>query len=298
MREKLSSIIASKRVRTIAGFTVLVASALLFAWYGSAHPEIFSHIFSVQLHEAFLILLLYFVFLGSTAAILSLNVQMCKTTIGHKDGLLLTIYSTIVNFFGPLQSGPGFRAVYLKKKLGIKLRDYGLATIYYYIFFAIFSGIFLLLGFLNAFTALLVFAALICLAILYIVWRKKTGKKVLAGSPQLFIFLAVATFVQVTLVGIIYFIELQSVDSAITLQQAFIYTGAANFAMFAALTPGSIGIRESFLLFSQQLHGIDSQTVIAASVLDRAFYFVFLGLLFLLATSMHAKDKLQSRVKS
>jgi len=298
LREKITSLLASKKVRTVAGIAVLVISIILFATYAATHPELFAHIVSLQPHEAISIIALYFVFLGTTAAILYVNVQMCKSSIKRKEGMLLTIYSTIVNFFGPLQSGPGFRAVYLKNKLGIKLRDYGLASIYYYLFFALFSGIFLLLGILPPLVLLLVFIPLIGLALLYMFWRKKHHKKILTGSPKLFVWLGLATFAQVFVVAIIYFIELQSINSGITLQQAFTYCGAANFALFVALTPGSIGIRESFLLFSQQLHGIDSQTVIAASVIDRAFYFVFLGMLFILATSLHAKDKLQARQKN
>ncbi|HYG84386.1 MAG TPA: lysylphosphatidylglycerol synthase domain-containing protein [Verrucomicrobiae bacterium] len=298
MREKITALIRSKKVRTTAGIAILVLSLAAFSFYAVTHPELFQHLTSVRLPEAAGILALYFVFLFATASILHVNVQMCKAVIGRKEGFLLTIYSTIVNFFGPLQSGPGFRAIYLKKKLGIKLRDYGLATVYYYLFFAIFSAIFLLLGVLEPMAIVFAVAGLVGLAFLFIIWRKRTGKKAPSGSPKLFLQLAVVTLLQVTVVAIIYFIELRSIDSSISLQQAFTYTGAANFALFAALTPGSIGIRESFLLFSQQLHGIDSQTVIAASVIDRAFYFIFLGLLFLIATSLHAKDKLQLRSKN
>jgi uncharacterized membrane protein YbhN (UPF0104 family) len=63
--------------------------------------------------------------------------------------------------------------------------------------------------------------------------------------------------------------------------------------MFAALTPGAIGIREAFLVFTQNLHHISSSTIVAANILDRAIYLVFLGLLFLLVVSTHAKDKLR-----
>lgn len=295
MRKKLTALAVSKRARSIAGVAILAISVCFFVAYAAHHPEIIRHVITLQPLEIIGILGLYFVFLGATTSILLVNVRMCRAIIGRKESLLLTIYSTIVNFFGPLQSGPGFRAIYLKKKYDIKLRTYGAATLYYYLFFALFSAIFLLQGFLAPIVAIVAICLLIGAAIAFIVWRRHTGKKLPSGSPRLFLQLGLATLLQVAVVAMIYFIELRSIDDSITLQQAVTYAGAANFALFVSLTPGSIGIRESFLLFSQQLHGIDSQTVIAASVIDRAFYFVFLGILFVLATSVHARDRLHSR---
>jgi uncharacterized membrane protein YbhN (UPF0104 family) len=63
-------------------------------------------------------------------------------------------------------------------------------------------------------------------------------------------------------------------------------------ALFVSLTPGAIGIREAFLTFSQQLHHIDTSTIVAANIIDRAVYLVFLGVLFIFVFSLHARDKL------
>ena len=67
----------------------------------------------------------------------------------------------------------------------------------------------------------------------------------------------------------------------------------ANFALFVSLTPGAIGIREAFLVFSQDLHHIPNDIIVAANVLDRAVYILFLGLLFIIVLLMHAGSKLQ-----
>lgn len=72
------------------------------------------------------------------------------------------------------------------------------------------------------------------------------------------------------------------------------YTGAANFALFVAITPGAIGFREAFLLFSQDLHGIARDSIVAANVLDRAAYIIFLGVIFILTLSMHTAKRLQA----
>jgi uncharacterized membrane protein YbhN (UPF0104 family) len=62
--------------------------------------------------------------------------------------------------------------------------------------------------------------------------------------------------------------------------QSVIYAAAANLALFVSLTPGAIGFRESFLLLTRQLHQIPNDIVFAASIIDRAFYVVFLLVLF------------------
>ena len=92
--------------------------------------------------------------------------------------------------------------------------------------------------------------------------------------------------------GAIYYVELHSLQSSITLGQAFAYSGAANFALFVALTPGAIGIREAFLFSTEKIHGVPQDVIVAANVLDRAVYLVFLGLLFLIVLSLHANKKL------
>ena len=107
------------------------------------------------------------------------------------------------------------------------------------------------------------------------------------------VILGVATLVQVLAVCAVYFVELRSLDPTVTLSQALAYTGAANFALFVALTPGAIGFREAFLLFSQKLHHIPNDIIVAANVLDRAIYILFLGALFVLVLVLHAGSKLQ-----
>jgi uncharacterized membrane protein YbhN (UPF0104 family) len=102
-----------------------------------------------------------------------------------------------------------------------------------------------------------------------------------------------ATAAQMTVQVVIFYTELRSVDASISFAQALTYTGAANFALFVSLTPGAIGIREAFLVFSQGLHHISSAAIVAANVIDRAVYLMLLGILFILVLSLHAKDKLR-----
>lgn len=288
LRKKL----AQPRLRALLGIIILVATVLLFINYGRNNPGAFAVLGTVSLGTVATVLALYSVFITTNAAILFINVRMCSRKISYPDGFLLNAYSTLVNFFGPLQSGPGFRAVYLKKKFGVSLKSFGIASLFYYGFFAIFSLCFLLMGFAQMWLGLLVLVMVGTATLAFIRKRLSSPQAQALVQPRLIALVAVITLVQVFLIGLIYFVELTSIDPTISFKQALIYAGAANFAMFVSLTPGAIGIRESFLLFAGRLHHIPESTVLAASLLDRGIYFVFLAGIFGAVSLFHVQKRL------
>lgn len=290
---RIRQTLGNSRVRAIIGIGIVLLTILLFINYGRTHPGTFSQIGQIGLPALALILFLYVLFVGTNAAILFVNIRMCSKRIPAGEGFLLTAYSTLVNFFGPLQSGPGFRAVYVKKKFGIGLKIFGIASLFYYGFYAIFSLSFLLIGFSQLWVALMVLLGVGSATLIFIRKRLKSPEARSLIHPKLIAAVAGITLVQVFLISFIYFTELRSIDSAVSFKQAIIYTGAANFGMFVSLTPGAIGIRESFLLFAERLHHIPESTVLAASLLDRAIYFVFLIGIFALVSIFHVQKRLR-----
>jgi uncharacterized membrane protein YbhN (UPF0104 family) len=106
-------------------------------------------------------------------------------------------------------------------------------------------------------------------------------------------YLIFATVLQSIIQLGIYAIELHSVNSHITAMQMITYTGAANLALFVSLTPGAIGIRESFLIFTRNLHHISSANIVIANVIDRSVYLVFLILLIVLSVVLQMRGKMQ-----
>jgi uncharacterized membrane protein YbhN (UPF0104 family) len=221
---------------------------------------------------------------------------LCGKRIAWKENFLLTSYSSIVNFFGPLQSGPGVRAAYLKTRHQVRLRDYTLATLVYYGLFAFFSALFLLVGtrpWWQTALALLVVAGVSYFLVRTFIQRDKQptdSQFHLRGN--ILARLTVLTFLQVLLTAITYFVELRAVNPHIGWGQAVSYAGAANFALFVSLTPDAIGFREAFLLFSQHLHHVSTANILSANIIDRGSYVIFLLLLFLVVLATHAKDRL------
>jgi uncharacterized membrane protein YbhN (UPF0104 family) len=281
----------NKKLRSLAGLVVLVITIGLFVWYFRTHPELLTQLKQVRLTTILVLLALYSCFTGALVLVLYYSLRICRTRMPAHENVMLTIYSSIVNFFGPLQSGPGFRAVYLKKKHAVNFKDFIKASLIYYACFAIISGLFLFGPSLVWWQAMLALIGVLAVCAAVIRVRHISFKSV-SGQPVFVVKLALVTLLQLSIVAVIYFIELRSVSSAVSFRQAIIYTGAANFAVFVSLTPGAIGFRETFLLLAHRLHHIPNSTVIAASVIDRAVYISFLGILFLLVLALHAKSRL------
>ncbi len=196
----------------------------------------------------------------------------------------------------PGQGGPAIRGLYLKKRHGLKIRSYVLVSLLYYAMYAVVSAFLLLAGSRPWWwTVLGVLAAGggSWLVIHIYMRRSKLHEDALDLRPRLLLALLGVTALQTVLQIALYGVELQAVNPHIGFVQIMTYTGAANFSLFVALTPGAIGIRESFLLFSERLHHIGSTTIVAANVIDRGVYLIFLGALFVLTLVLHAKKSLQ-----
>ncbi|RTK93912.1 hypothetical protein EKI60_04990 [Candidatus Saccharibacteria bacterium] len=285
-----------KNIKSKLGYVVLVLTVLVFAWYLRSNPAVIDNLSTTRLSTVLVLLALYGLMTAVLAYIFGLMLKMCNAHIPAKENILFTMYSSVINFFGPLQSGPGFRLVYLKKKFNVSMRAYGGANVVYYLMFAAISGLFLLSSLIPV--VLLVIAAVAAAPFGWYVLpalRKRVPRlrKVLPDLPSIGIFvqLGCATLVQLLLVTCVYWVELRSLESTISFSQALTYAGAANFALFVSLTPGALGFRESFLFLSERLHGIDNATVVSANVLDRAVYVLFLGILFAIILAMHGQRK-------
>lgn len=286
--------IMKKKLKIALGFLVLAITLGAFVHYLSTHPEIIRQLGDTNPFLAIGLLALYICWFLALVVILRASINLFGKTMPRQENLLLNAYSSLSNFFLPGQSGPAVRALYLKRRIGLRIKDYIFATLLYYGFYAIISAFFLLIGSRPWWQTVLVVAAAAG-GSAFVIGRYAKRSAVKEGSlhTRALVVIFLATAVQTTIQLIIFYLELKSVHADTSFAQALTYTGAANFALFVSLTPGAIGIREAFLVFSQSLHGLSSATIVAANVIDRSMYLVFLGVLFLLTLGLHAKDKLR-----
>lgn len=263
-----------------------------FVYFALEHKTVLEQLARTRWTTVAVLWALYALVLACLVLVSEAMLQMCDKAIGRGENTQLTAYSSVVNFFGPLQSGPGFRAVYLKRRHGVSLARYALASLVYYGLFAFYSGLFLLYGVIGVWGVAAVAAIGLLAWVLGIRLSRRPGSRLGRFNRPGLHKLALATLLQLSLVAVIYYIELRSISPGVGAGQALVYTGAANFAMFVSLTPGAIGFREAFLLFSQQLHHISTVTVLSASLLDRGVYVSFLLIVFGVTLVTHARSRL------
>jgi uncharacterized membrane protein YbhN (UPF0104 family) len=284
-----------KKAKLILGPLIVIATIALFGWYLATHPAVLDQLQATKPSTVAILIVLYAGVQIVLAFILTASLMMYGKHMGTQENFLLNAYSSLVNFFGPGQSGPGFRTLYLKVKHGIGIKQYIFATLIYYAFYAVFSGI-VLLAFAQPWWVTA--GAAIALAtgsygvIRYFIRKNGAQQLNQTSIAKAISIIGITTALQIGIMSAIYYVELHSLDPSVTFGQAAAYSGAANFAIFVALTPGAIGIREAFLVATQKMHGISQDLIIAANVLDRAVYLVFLGILLVFVLALHANKKL------
>src|SRR5262245_55201463 len=95
---------------------VLLVTIVLFVRYAISHPDVIHKIGDLSPGKLAALLFLYAMWFVSISLVLFVSLKMYGKTIHRKENLLLNAYSSLVNFFGPGQSGPAFRGIYLRKR--------------------------------------------------------------------------------------------------------------------------------------------------------------------------------------
>lgn len=287
-----------KNLRTVLAIALLLATTGVFTYYIIENPETVEQLRNITFWQLAVLLFLNGCIFMMIVLITRLSLFLFNKQMPFRENTLLNAYSSLLNFFGPGQSGPAMRGAYLYKKHGLRVRDYMFGMLLYYLFYGIINGALVFGGLLTvpqAVLAVMVLSAGGTAAFFYLRKRRNLGTSKFYRPGRMMGGIFLLTLAQITFLTVIYGFELHGIGLSPSLAEVIIYSGAANFALFASLTPGAIGIRESFLAFSEQLHHVDYASMIAANVIDRAVYIVFLGLLFLLVLSLHAKGKMSFR---
>jgi uncharacterized membrane protein YbhN (UPF0104 family) len=274
-------------IRQIVAVTVIIVTITVFVDYFRAHPAVGRQLHHTSPELLASLIALYLLSIVALAGVTYATLRLCKITLGKSESFLLTAYTAVINFFGPLQSGPAFRAVYLKTKYDLKLKNYAAATLVYYFFWGVYSLLMLFSGKLGWWLTAIALVALLA------GYRLRQNRRLQGIDLHGWYLLALATLAQIAVVSLIYFLELRSVAPGTAFSQAIIYTGAANLALFVSLTPAAIGFRESFLLLSQRLHDVSNSAIVAANILDRAVYVIVLLGLALYIFGTHAGRRLK-----
>lgn len=286
-----------KKLKLALVILILLATIGLFTRYVATHPDVIRKLKELDAGTIAALIVCYGISFLALSLVLKISLHMYGKPIGKQENLLLNAYSSLANFFGPGQSGPAFRGIYLKKRHSFPLKNYIFTTLLYYGFYAVISAFLLCVGSRPWWqTVLLMVAATICSVAIVRWYAKRSALKDQPGiNPRNLAWMFGAVALQMAAQVGIFYVELHKVSPGVSFSQVLTYTGAANFALFVSVTPGAIGIREAFLVFSQQLHHISNSAIVAANIIDRAAYLIVLGIMFIAVVTLHAKDKLHVR---
>ena len=286
--------IINKHQKKLLAILILILTAGGFLFYFLNHKNALEPLKNLSLFNISAILILYGAILLALTYVLKCSLELFEKKIVFHENLQLNIWSNIVNFFGPLQSGPGVRAIYLKKKHSLDIKKFIYVSLIYYCFIALISCLFIAVGGFNFMLALI--TIILASIVIYAGFKLLSSKINKADKARLSLEtiskLFIITLIQLFITSLIYLIELHIVNKSIDYHQVLAYTGVANLSLFVAITPGAIGFRESFLLLTQKLHHINASNILSASIIDRSVYLLFLLILIAVAASMHLKKRL------
>jgi len=283
-----------RHLRATLAILLVCLTLVAFAYYLNRNTYLLTQLSHTHISTLIRLFILYGVWFLALCGIVLSSVRICQKNLAPKEGFLLNAYSTLINFFVPGQGGIVVRGAYLKKVKDLKVRNYIFVTLIYYMFYAVIASLMLLVASRPLWQAILgtIIVGVISLLIVYLfINRSRMKLTELALTKINLMYLFGTTLLQAVVQVAIYGVELHSVNSHLSLSQMITYTGAANFSLFVALTPGAIGIREAFLLFTRHLHHISSANIVAANIIDRAIFIVVLGVLFGVTLGFHAKYK-------
>lgn len=256
-----------------------------------------------------------------------LNLKM-----NQKEGFLISVLSSIGNYFTPFRGGMGIRAVYLKKKHNFPYSKFitTLAGNYIIVFLinslvALISITLLLAAGKNIDYKLILIFGLIFIGLLFLslfptpvnriskinfkflnpfvskLLLVVEGWNILVKNKKLLLKLALLTLINLILGIALYFFELRSIGIHTNILFVVIFSSISSISLLLSLTPGSLGIRESLLLLFQTSLNLTTVEILSSSIIDRVIYFfvmIFLGIILKLIGFNGKKDDKKSEPNS
>lgn len=272
----------------ISLFTIIIGT---FLYYFLNNQSQFSKIAELKTWQIILIIIGQSMIIIGNIFILTALVKLVNKKISFIDSAKIIAYSSLINFFGFLQGGIGFRGIYLKRHFSVSFSKYFEITLAQYLILFLVTGLFLITGIgmtSGISQAVLILLSTLFFAIMIILILNRT-KPTFYLNFVAYIKNIYTTFTMWPILGVIAAtiiqlcgfllagsIELSAIGSNITLGGMLIYTGAAQFSIIIALTPGAIGIREGILLIVHNQMHLSAQEIIIAATIDRLIYFVTL----------------------
>lgn len=282
---------------------LLVAFLAIFVVYFMGHRSDFASIRNLSILSILVIASLQILIILTNTWLLMALCMPFNIKVGGFNSFIVNLKASMINFFGFLQGGVGYKAIYLKKNHELNYKKFAsLLAANYVIVFAV-SSTMAVIGLLirrsqNLFVGPLVFLTFAGIAVVMfgiMLFNKrfhlKRPKKIahhvneildgwhtIARNHKLVAILFGLAIVQAVAMSTMFYTELAALGYHPNAAGVLVYAGIANLSILIAFTPGAVGFRESLLLIAQQSLGVSTSAILVSSTVDRTIYFVLMVL--------------------
>jgi uncharacterized protein (TIRG00374 family) len=308
--------LAEVMLRRKASLLITLVVISIFLVYFFLNLDKFSALLHVNVFLLFLIAIAYLSTIAANGLFIKFILEPFDKYISVKESTYVAMISSVGNFFAPIGSGFGFRAVYLKKKHGLAYSDY-IATLYgnYVIVFLINSFFALVALYLlrdsagrGYFTLVLLFAGMFAVTFLLTIIRIPTLKKelnvknkhlrfvatglldmatgwnrIVKNKRLLLHLLAVTTFNFIVTL-LIAWLEITALHFSISFPALLLFGVLGSLSLFINITPANLGVKEAIYLFSSAVIGLTAPQILSIALIDRGVLFAVLFCLWLYFT--------------
>src|SRR5262249_53346976 len=129
-----------RKLKLILGPLILLVTLALFARYLAGHQELLTQLRRTSPAVLATLFVLYAIWFAALVVLLEGSLRLYRKRMGLQENFLLNAYSSLVNFFGPGQSGPAVRGAYLYKRHGVRVKDFMFTTLLYLAMYAVLSA--------------------------------------------------------------------------------------------------------------------------------------------------------------
>lgn len=297
-------------VRRYASILVLLAFVGIFSWYFLSNRQDFDILFDINPIFVALSAAGHIAVIGLNAVFIRHVLRPFDKNITHYDSFFVSLISSIGNFFLPLQSGAGVRAVYLKKKYDLAYDNFlsiisgtyainfllnsaiGLLALFFLrhqtsnheliLIGLVFGGIFLACA-LVVFTRASEVVVSIGLRLLpykrlaNVARRVQDGWDGIVTDKRLLGDLVLITVGIIAVNYVLFQAELSSLGLTTSFWSILFYSSLGAIVLILNITPASLGIRETVLIFAASALGLTVPQILSLAIIDRGVKFFVLA---------------------
>lgn len=275
-----------KEISKFLKIFIYFISIIYFIYFFTSNPEIFYQLKSLKYSEIlFLVLLRSHIFLLS-ALYLKEIISEFNIKISFLESLDVSNNSNLLNYFTPFRGGAGYRAIYFKNKYNLNFKNFSKTLIIYYLFTFIqcFVVFLICLINLNKFHYFFVIFILLTFVASIIFYRKNVFKNDLKLIFKMNKVLLKVFVIQLSLFfsfTVNNYLIFKYLNIPLTLSSVFMLTSVGVFSTLLSLTPGSVGIREAFFVYLNDLTNLSTFEIMQHALIDRSINIILLVFYFM-----------------